>query len=416
MNVPVHTFHDARLKSPLLRAINVAGAGLSIVGLRWPRLNAQAIVSAAQQQVGSHQKADSVTEEALQRYIDSAERDANLNALGRLAVHNMLAGALASRFSVLDWHQQNPSLSGVKIQQPWIILGLPRTGTSILSILLGLDPFTRPLLQWEARYPMPPPTLFDSAEDPRIAKLAKEYARLHKLNPAVATMHPFGSTLAEECTALFTYSLRTIGMETIAFTPTYGTWLDGADMTPAYAIHQQTLQALQQAKPTSQWVLKSPNHLWCLPTLLEAYPDARIVWTHRDPLQVIPSLASLNCAMQRQLTRRLDPHRVGSYWANRVQSALHNALRFDREQPADWCHHVQYDDLVTHPLATLQQLYAHFDLKMNELHRQRVATWLQQRPQHADGVHAYDIADFGWRENELKATYRTYREKYAMSD
>lgn len=414
MTAPVYTFRDARLTSPLLRTVNAIGAGFSAFGMRYPRLNEQRIIAAAQARAGCDREPDTLSSEALERFVASVESEAHLNTFGRLAVQNMLVEALSSHFSVLNWHKKHPTLGDEKIRQPWVVIGLPRTGTSILSILLGLDPVNRPLLQWEARNPIPPATLAGANEDRRIAALSADIARLQKLNPAVATMHPFGSTLAEECTALFLYSLRTIGMETIAFTPAYGHWLDSADMSPAYDIHRRTLQALQAAQPAGHWVLKSPNHLWCLSSLLEAYPDARIIWTHRDPSRVLPSLASLNCAMQAQFTQRLEPRRVGDYWANKVETAITQASSFDTEQPTGWCRHVQYEQLVSDPLLVLTEIYASFGLAMSELHQQRVTTWLKQRPQHADGVHAYDPADFGWSNQSLQDRFRNYRERYVM--
>lgn len=277
-----YTFRDARLRSPALRLVNAAGAGMGAVGLRRPTLEPDAIIASARRQAGLDSTVDDATRRALKCFVESAESEANLNTLGRIAVNAMLVKSLASRFLVQDWSERYPAVRQETIAAPWVVVGLPRTGTSILSILLGLDPFSRPLLQWEAQQPIPPANLATAPEDPRIASFAQQIARINKMNPALATMHPFGSTLAEECTAIFTYALRTIGMETVAFVPSYGHWLDSADMTPAYAIHKLTLQALQHAQPTERWALKSPNHLWSLPELLSAYPDARIIWIHRD--------------------------------------------------------------------------------------------------------------------------------------
>jgi hypothetical protein len=415
MTTPVYTFRDARMRSPLLGVVNGLGNGLAAVGLTLPNTSVASVVKAAQAKSNTQLEPDAPTLEALRRYIASAQSDAQLNTLGRVAVHNMLVNALASNFAVLDWHRQHGALAQERIEKPWVIIGLPRTGTSILSILLGLDPLNRPILQWEARHPIPPATLAGASEDPRIASVSIEYAQMDKLNPAIATMHPFGSTLAEECTALFMYSLRTIGLETIAFTPSYGNWLDTADMEPAFEIHRKTLQAWQAAQPTGHWVLKSPNHLWCLPELLAAYPDARIVWTHRNPAQVLPSLASLNCAMQNPFTRQLDPKRVGSHWAEKIEHAIDAATQFDTGQARDWCHHVQYEDLVKNPVTTLRALYARFDARPSALHERRVATWLAQKPQHADGIHAYDPADFGWTEQSLRNRFKTYQDHYVTT-
>lgn len=409
-----YTFRDAQLTSPALRFLNAAGAGLERLALERPRLSTRDILQTAQAKTGLQNIDDDGVLEALSRFVDAARSDANLNTLGRLAVKNMLVDSLSARLRVLDWHDKNPQLQRENIDRPWIVIGLPRTGTSILSILLGLDPLSRPLLQWEARQPIPPPTLATAAEDPRIGQLARQIAKLHAINPALATMHPFGSTLAEECTALFTYALRTIGMETIAFVPSYGHWLDDADMTSAYTIHKRTLQALQHAQPTAHWVLKSPNHLLSLPELLQAYPDARIIWTHRDPARLVPSLASLNCALQIQFTHALDPHRVGEYWAQRVQRSIDKATAFSASAGDGWCYHLQYADLVAEPEQTLEKVYAHFGEPLSLLHRRRIQTWLHQRPQSVDGIHAYNAADFGWTNETLAQRYDAYRSRYAV--
>lgn len=412
MTAPTYSFRDARLRSPLLRSVNAIGSGLGSLGFKLPSLAPRDIVSAAQKKAASGREPEVDSREALGHFATAAEDEAELNTLGRGAVHNMLVGALASQFAVLDWHDQHPEIGEQAIRQPWVVVGLPRTGTSILSILLGLDPYNRPLLQWEARQPIPPSTMADASEDPRIAALSREFARLRKLNPAISTMHPFGSTLAEECTAVFTYALRTIGMETIAFVPGYGRWLASADMTPAYRIHRKTLQALQSTQPTGHWVLKSPNHLWSLPALMAAYPDARVIWTHRDPAQVIPSLASLNCAMQIQFTRHLDPVEVGNYWADKVDQAIDRATAFDRSQDATWCYHAQYKDLLLDPVGTLRRIYSHFGAPLKDLHRQRIETWLCQKPQHADGQHVYRAEDFGWTGSYLEDRFGNYRSSY----
>ena len=128
---------------------------------------------------------------------------------------------------------------------PWVIVGLPRTGTTLLSFLLALDPRSRALLHWEGESPVPPPSLATAREDPRIAASARRYARLAKLNPAMMAMHPMGATLPQECVALFMYELRTLGLETQGYVPSYGRWLQSCDMRPAYEQHQLALQTLQ---------------------------------------------------------------------------------------------------------------------------------------------------------------------------
>ena len=245
--------------------------------------------------------------EPLEVFLGACATEADLSTFGRILVSKMLAGSLANRIALHEWATAHPEVRDERITGPWVIVGLPRTGTSLLSMLLGLDPMARPLLQWEASDPIPPPTLEGADEDPRIAKAAKNLEGLMKLNPPLKAMHPFGATMPEECVALFMYDIRSLALETQAHVPTYARWLERCDMAPAYAQHRLALQTLQSRQPTERWVLKTPYHLWHLDALLAAYPDARIVWTHRDPGPVVTSLASLANAGQRPLTRRTDP-------------------------------------------------------------------------------------------------------------
>jgi hypothetical protein len=256
-------------------------------------------MAAAAKSAGSDDFGSDSFRQPLDLFLASCRDEAELTTFGRILISKMLAAALANRIELHRWSAGHPAAAGERIVAPWVIVGLPRTGTSLLSNLLGLDPMNRNLLQWEAAHLIPPATLEEAASDPRIARTAKELDGLFTLNPPLRVMHPFGATLAQECVSLFMYDVRTLALETQAHVPAYARWLEQADMAPAYAQHRSALQALQSAQPTERWVLKTPNHLWDLDALRAAYPDARIVWTHRDPAPVVTSLASLANAGQR---------------------------------------------------------------------------------------------------------------------
>jgi len=272
----------------------------------------------------------------------------------------------------------------------------------------------RPLLQWEAGAIVPPPTLATANEDPRIALATKRFEQLHAMNPPFKAMHPTGAMLAEECVPLLMLDLRTLGLETQAFVPSYGRWLQGCDMTPAYVQHKMALQALQTGQPTESWVLKTPNHLWCLETLLEFYPDARLIWTHRDPGPVTASVASLNTALQRTFCREQDVHAIGADWLGKLRHAVAKGMEFDARTQAGWCVHVAYQDLMRDPLATMRGIYAHFGEQTNCLHERRIEAWLAEKPQTAHGRHAYDPRDFGWTYDGLAEIWKDYRERFGI--
>jgi hypothetical protein len=406
------TFRDAEVRSLPLRVANRLGRGLEALGLEVPSLEPKSIVRAAQRRAGENDTGGDSFREPLERYLRAVREEADLNLFGRLAVRGMLVSSLRNRFQLASWARTHPEVRNERIEAPWVIVGLPRTGTSLLSILLGLDPNARAPMHWEAAHPIPPPTLATAAEDPRIAENAREIATLLKLNPALGAMHPFGATIAQECVAFFMYDVRTLGVETQALVPSYGRWLQGCDMSPAYAQHKLALQSLQAAQPTGRWVLKTPNHLWCLETLLESYPDARILWTHRDPGKVITSLASLTNTLQRMFTHRSDPVPTAEEWRRKARFAIESGMAFDARAPEGWCRHVRFEDLMKDPIGTVEAIYARFGEAPSPLHVRRMEVWLGERGRDSEGRHVYDPTDFGWSYDELADESRAYRERY----
>jgi hypothetical protein len=407
-----YTWRDSELHFMPLRALNGVGAQLSRFGVVRPSLTPESIVAAARKTASSEDLGRDSYREPLEVFLSACTKEADLTTFGRILITKMLAAALTNRIELHQWSVDHPEVRNERIDSPWIIVGLPRTGTSVLSMLLGLDPMARPLLQWEAAHPIPPPTLEEADQDPRIAQTTKELDGLMKLNPPLKAMHPFGATLAQECVSLFMYDVRTLALETQAHVPTYARWLEHADMTPAYAQHRLALQTLQSRQPTERWVLKTPNHLWHLEALLAAYPDARIVWTHRDPGPVITSLASLANAGQRPLTSRTDPRPTAEEWKRKCAFALDSAITFDQKAEDGWCQHLHYDALMADPLGTVRALYASFGAEVSDLHARRMEAFLAHRPKDAFGHHHYDPADFGWTYPGLADEFSDYTDRY----
>jgi len=417
VTAPSYTFRDAGLHSRVLRGVNTAGAGLRWIGLDLPSLDPDAIARAACRRAGLEDFGDPGWREGLEVLCLALDLEGNLSTFGRIAMRGLITSVLETRLRLVDWVARHPEVREERIEQPWVVIGLPRTGTTLLSFLLGLDPASRPLLAWEAQSPVPPPDLATHAEDPRIAACANQQAQLQALNPAVRAMHPLGATLATECVTLLFLDLRSLLIETQAHIPSYGRWLEKADMHGAYAMHRLALQVLQSRIPTPAWSLKTPNHLWCLETLLEFYPDARIVWTHRDPAKVVPSVASLNTSLQRLNVRANDPVAIGRDWDNKLHLAVTRGIEFDRRLDGrDWCYHLQYADLMADPVGAVRALYAQFDAEVSPLHARRMEVWMRDRPQEVHGRHVYDPADFGLTTEAIAERYSEYRERFAVPD
>jgi hypothetical protein len=408
-------FRDAAGGPPLLRLLSAAGAGLARLGLPLPPLDEVGLLAAARRATGLEDFGEGSFREGFGALVASLREEAPLSTLGRIAARGQLLAHLRNRLAITDWARRHPELREERIERPLVVIGLPRTGTTLLSFLLAQDPLLRAPLFWETREPCPPPELATRGEDPRIAAAAREIERLYRLVPAMRAMHPMGASLPNECVTLLALDFRCLQFETQFPAPGYGRWLETADPRPAYRMHRLALQLLQSRLPTQAWSLKTPNHLWHLPALLELYPDARLVWTHRDPARVVASVASLVSAFHRTFCREVDPARVAADWNAKLRTGIERGLAFDREQGGgDWCCHVPYAELVRDPLGAVRRIYAHFGDEVGPLHARRMQAWLRQAPAERHGRHRYDLADFGLSAGALAEQYADYRARFGV--
>jgi hypothetical protein len=410
------TWRDAGLRGRLPRLLNAVGEGAGRLGLRRPSFDPARLIDEARQSTGLDDFGEASFREGLTVLAGSLDDEADLSPLGRVVVRGQLLANLVTRLRVIDWAKRHPEVREEGVERPWVVLGLPRTGTTLLSFLLDLDPLNRSLLAWEAESPVPPPELATVAEDPRVAETAKRLREGDRAMPWLPAMHPMGATLPTECVTLFMLDFRSLQIETQGRVPRYRAWLEQADMAPAFAIHRLVLQILQSRLPTERWSLKTPQYLWCLPALRTAYPEARLVWTHRDPLPVVGSVTSLNQAFYRTWGRRPDPRETGRYWSSHMREAVTRGLAFDAVQSdARWCHHLHYAALLQDPIAAVEALYAHHGERVTPLHRRRMEAWMRDRPQTRFGRHRYDLADFGLDPEALEADFAAYRERFQVA-
>jgi hypothetical protein len=219
-----------------------------------------------------------------------------------------------------------------------------------------------------------------------------------------------GAELPQECVALMAHDFASLLFHTTHRVPGYQAWLDGIDWRPVYASHRRWLQYLQWKAPGARWVLKSPGHLWTLDALLAEYPDACIVQTHRDPLRVIASLASLVAYLRGMASDRVDPHEIGADWTVRLAAGLRHtmAVRARGLVPAARVFDVQFRDFVGHEIETVARLYAHFGLPLSAEAAARMRAFLAANPKDKHGTHRYRLADAGLDAETERRRYADY--------
>ncbi len=348
-------------------------------------------------------------------FVAALADEAQLHFIGRALARADVLNWLENRLRMTETRKRNPTIDAEAVERPLFITGLPRTGTSILHDLLGHDPASRGPLAWEVLHPCPPPESETHATDPRIA-LAEEEVRLWcEIVPEYDAMHELGARIPVECIQLTAHSFRSDELSGRHVVPSYAAWLATADLVPAYAGHRQMLQLLQWRMPDRRWVLKAPSHLGALGPLLAVYPDARIVWTHRDPLTVMASVASILFATAWVRSDAVDAHQVLSWFTGETCAALlaaGEAVRHGSDADARRFCDVRYADLVNDPLKTVSSIYEHFDMPFDASAETGIASAIAAKPKGRHGVHRYDFRDTGWDPQVERDRFRAYQERY----
>ncbi|MFK8020904.1 MAG: sulfotransferase [Pseudomonadales bacterium] len=408
----VWTFRDAgQLPMPLRLLNSIAG-----VFPAFSQLQLETIVSKATDATGLSDFGGEEWREGLQCLVDAINGEDLLTPFGAMTERGLFQSLLEQRLRLIDYAKQHPEITEEKIEAPIIVLGLPRTGTTLLSYLLDLDPQSRSLMSWESMEVIPPASLAGRHTDDRIARLSKQEAQLSKLIPPMPAMHPQGATQPTECIPLLMMDFRSQGFETQFLATRYGAWMDQCDMSSAYKLHKLALQTLQSTIPTNRWALKTPQHLWSLDALLETYPDARLIWTHRDPSKVVPSVASLNMAFYRTFSHDPDPVEVAEHWRSKLLLGVERGMDFDKQSDnSNWCMHLHYSELMREPIEAVRGIYQQMGEELDPLHEKRMRIWMQTRPKNTYGTHRYDLADFNLTAEQINEQFGAYINRFDVS-
>ncbi len=400
-----------------VRVINGLGKSLHLVGLKFPSLKEDALLKAAMKTTGLHDFGEEHFREGLRRYLESLEKDAQLNTIGRISAATNIKNMLVNRLQVVDHLKKNPEILERKIEKPIFIIGLPRTGTTILHALLDQDPANRTPLCWESSrpYPVPRPETYET--DPRIAQLDKEFEQFFKLAPGFQTLHKMSATLPQECIVLMTMDMMSIQFFSQFNVVSYQQWLDHCDMMPVYRAHKTYLQYLESGGVQGErWLLKSPGHLHRLQEVLAVYPDACIIQTHRDPMQVVTSAASLFTLVRRIGSDHVDPKAVGrqqlEWWASLLQRSKEQ--RQQLEAAGTSFYDLKFQDFISDPVANVEKIYQHFGLELKPEAQQAMQTFMRENPRDQHGRHRYQPEEFGIHPEQDKAIFREYMEYFEL--
>jgi hypothetical protein len=319
--------------------------------------------------------------------------------------------ALANRLKVTDYLTKRPELLRRPIERPIFVFGVPRTGTTLLSNLLATDPARRSPLTWEIDDPVPPPTNATLLNDPRALVRLEMEKKMLAARPDAGKYYRSSAIYPNECMFFVQSDFKALIWESRGKFLNYRNWLFQTDLTSTYEYHKRFLQLLQADAP-GIWNLKMPSHALWIETLLKVYPDARLVWTHRDPFTATGSFCSLLSLSHQAFTGKVDTHFLGedcSYQAvehaNRIMDARD---KLGESRIID----VHYGELMRNPIESMRKLYKSLGDDFTPAAENGMRTWLADNPQDKFGRHEYKLAQFGLSAEKLEKMFERYLSRY----
>jgi hypothetical protein len=396
---------------PVVSALDAAIGFADRCGLGLGDLDADRLIGAAVARTGSADLGDPRYREGLDRVLTDVEAR-GLSNLGRVAQRNAFIKALSNR-ALLARYQRENDVAAVPIRRPIFVLGFPRTGTTLLQNLLARAPGRRGLPFWEAITPLPvhPDPVVDERRRKRVA--AATLAVAYRVAPEMRTVHYIAPDTLEECWPLFVNSFQVRNWDLQGYRG-YGEWLDTeADTFLAYREYRELLRAMLHRRPADQLVLKCPEHLWSLDALLAAFPDACVVWTHRDPYTTIASYCSLISLQWRTMRGSFDPVELGAYITDRFHEGVARAASVRARSNPKRFFDVRMEDLVRDPVATVRAIERHFELD-HPVPDATIRGYVDTERDDARGRHKYDPAFYALDREAIDARYRSYIDGFGV--
>jgi len=390
---------------PGIRIFNWLGELGCRLGWRRP-LSVERILEGAEKRTGLTDFGNQDFLEPLEILVRAFEEEAGLTAFGRRFIGHLLTGRVATRLILREYIRRHPETLEAPLAPPLIVVGMPRTGTTLLFNLLARDSETRPLLGWESLFPAPLNTAPNIKEDTRLKKSRMMGKGLPRLAPGLEHIHPFHPDGPEECTWLMATTLVSPVFSMLGRIPSYDDWLWGlepAAWTRPYREYVEQLLVLQhQTGDTRRWVLKSPVHYMSLGPLLETIPHARVVLTDRDPRQVVPSTCSLFAVLRGTAAKSVDCTSLGPDMVRRLADGLGRSAAARRAYP-DRVMKIEFPDLVKDKIASIGRIYDYFGLNLTSEAETAMQRWIAETPH--SGSHKYGLEQFGIDEASVSAYF-----------
>ena len=401
-------------KRPVLfRFINSAWKGTYFLGSEI-KLNKEDLIKRARKVSGLNDLGRDFWDEPVERMLNSINEEASLNPIGRFITRERLTSLISIRLRAEHFFKKHPAILEQELYPAWIIVGLQRTGTTKLHRLLAVDPRHRVIPSWEVINPMPmdpdymPSEVHDDPKRVRVARTSVKAVEL--MSPGFFAIHPIDAMQPEEDILMLDVSFLSTTTEAMMNVPSYASWLEKTDQSPAYEYAVKLLKFLQWAKPASRWVLKTPHHLEFPDLITKYFKDVKFIWPHRNIYESVPSYLSMLTYNYMMFSDDVDERKIATHWVRKTGYMLEKALEFrtagsNNEKFMD----IWYKDLVSKSIRELERIYS-MDGGLTPELIQRFKEHEAEHSHRKHGIHQYSLTDFGLTEADIDLHTSHYQE------
>jgi hypothetical protein len=344
--------------------------------------------------------------------VNSLNAEGDLSEMGGFIQEASYVKYLTERLRKIQLFKDHPEIAEEKVEVLAEIVGLPRTGSTMLHRLLACSPHLTSTFSWELLNPLPFPGEEAGKPEPRQEAAEQMTAIYLATMPEIAAIHPLDPYGYEEDVMLLDRSFISTGFTTMLKVPSYDAFLVDFDQTPAYRELKDWLKLLQWQEPSrrgKKWILKSPHHLTALPALFSVFPECRVVMTHRTPAQTVPSYASMAAALTKPNTDRLEPEKIGPFWSRRFQRSLTQVLALRAAHPERFID-ARYEDVQKDPVGEARRVYAALGVPFGAVEEAAMAAWLEENARDRHPAHHYTPEEFGLTRAGLERDFAFYTE------
>mgnify|MGYP005713087553 FL=1 len=377
------------------------------------KIDANEILDQAKSETGLSDLGEPLFSEGLNRLSDSINNEANLNEIGIQAQPIRIQGLLSNRLRFEEDLKKFPEILDQEIIAPIVIVGLPRTGSTMTHRLLASDPNHTAMLWWEGRYPALLPGEKRGDIETRMELGKAEVDAVVAASPEALDIHPWDYKGADEEILLLEHNFLSTVPESFMALPSYSEWIEDQDHTLAYEDLKKFIQYLQWQNPgreKKRWVLKSPHHLGFIDKMISVFPDAKIIQTHRDPIKTVPSFCSMCANLFEPLTTNFDKVFIGKHWSNKLTRALNHCMNISEQHPDNFLD-LEFLNMIKDPIDEMKKIYEFIGESFGEKTEVAMEAWREEN-KHEMGAHKYSLEEYDLTESQINNNFAKYQQKY----